>query len=79
MTSPPPLYANLSHTETQHAMPASDITVEHGESDHTQGTDQVYHNRSRIVKFTIDSSFFLFINGKAYQEHGNALLSLIIP
>jgi len=29
MTSPPPMYANLSHTETQHAMPASDITVEH--------------------------------------------------
>jgi len=60
MTSPPPVYANLSHTETQHAMPASDITVEHGESDHTQGTDQVYHNGSHIVKFTIDSFSFSF-------------------
>jgi len=48
-TSPPPMYANLSHTETQHAMPASDITVEHGESDHTQGTDQVYHNSDLVL------------------------------
>ena len=44
MTSPPPLYANLPHTETHHAMPASDITVEHGESDQSQGTDQVLNN-----------------------------------
>ena len=49
MTSPPPLYANLSHTETQYAMPASDITVEHGESDHSQGIDQVYHNSDLVL------------------------------
>jgi len=49
MTSLLPTYASHTSTEIQYAMPASDITVEHGESDHTQGTDQVYHNSDLVL------------------------------
>ena len=31
------MYAGVSHTEPT-------VTIEHRETNHTQGTDQVYHN-----------------------------------